>query len=107
METPLANQQRIKTARSNENTQNNTEEFNLHPLKGTLQTGCLTLTYFVVMQGITNYDAVLIESTSFMDKSQCHFKIIFIKIIREVFVTKFLLEILGIRASTYNSEFQT
>ena len=47
---------------------NTTKEINLHRQNGTLQTRYFMMMYLVVVQGLTSYDAVLIESTSFMDE---------------------------------------
>ena len=47
---------------------NTTKGINLHRQNRTLQTRYFTMTYLVVVRGLTNYDVVLIESTSFMDE---------------------------------------
>ena len=47
---------------------NTTKEINLHRQNRTLQTRYFTMRYLVVVRGLTNYDVVLIESTSFMDE---------------------------------------
>ena len=47
---------------------NTTKEIKLRRQNRTLWTRYFALTYFVVVRDLTNYDAVVIESASFMDE---------------------------------------